>query len=84
MGRLKFTVSRKKRRWQCPKDVTLRVEAPPHDTIKKTRKRSRQIKDTLRNMDCANKKKLLESKGVIKQDSQAPEELVDIIIKGLI
>lgn len=83
-NRLKFTISRKKRRWRCPKDVTLCIDSASHETIKKTRKKSRVIKNTLRQMDCSKKKKLLEKQGVIKENSKAPEDLVDIIIKAMI
>lgn len=84
MGRIKFTVTRKKRRWECPRDVKLCIDAPDKKTINKTRKNQKKLNKSLGSMDMKKKKTLLEKNGVLKENSKAPDDIVDIMISGLV
>ena len=84
MGRFKFTVTRKRRRWECPKDVKLCIDTPDEKTMKTTRKSHKKLKLSLNSMDMKKKKQLLENKGILKENSKAPDEIVDVIISGLV
>ncbi|GIS52811.1 MAG: hypothetical protein Ct9H90mP28_5270 [Paracoccaceae bacterium] len=76
--------SRKRRRWQCTKKVNLYVETPDKLTVSKTRKKTRKTRDKIAKMDSNTKRKILEGQGVLKENSNAPQELVDIILKNLV
>tara|TARA_Y100000389_G_C17311750_1_gene438347 strand:- start:446 stop:760 length:315 start_codon:yes stop_codon:yes gene_type:complete len=84
MGLLRFTVTRKKRRWECPKDVKLCIDIPDKKTIRKTRKSQKENKKSLDSMDIKKKKSLLENNGVLKQNSKVPDDIVNIMISGLV
>ena len=76
--------SRKRRRWQCTKKVNLYVETPDKLTVSKTRKKTRRTRDKIAKMDSNTKRKILEGQGVLKENSNAPQELVDIMLKNLV
>ena len=76
--------SRERRRWQCTKKVNLYVETPDKLTVSKTRKKTRKTRDKIAKMDSNTKRKILEGQGVLKENSNAPQELVDIILKNLV
>ncbi len=76
--------SRKRRRWQCTKKVNLYVETPDKLTVSKTRKKTRKTRDKIAKMDSNTKRKILEGQGVLKENSNAPQELVDIMLKNLV
>ena len=87
MGNIKFLrnpKSRKKRRWQCPKKIQLRVETPGKVIISKTRKKTRKTRDKLDKMDSNTKRQILKNQGLLKENSNAPQELVDIMLKNLV
>ncbi len=87
MGNIKFLrnpKSRKKRRWQCQKKIQLLVETPGKVIISKTRKKTRKTREKLDKMDSNTKRKILENQGVLKENSNAPQELVDIMLKNLV
>tara|TARA_Y100000768_G_scaffold313914_1_gene248729 strand:- start:2281 stop:2544 length:264 start_codon:yes stop_codon:yes gene_type:complete len=76
--------SRKRRRWQCTKKINLYVETPDKLTVSKTRKKTRKTRDKIAKMDSNTKRKILEGQGVLKENSNAPQELVDIMLKNLV
>ena len=76
--------SRKRRRWQCTKKIHLFVETPDKLTVSKTRKKTRKTRDKLSKMDSNTKRKVLEEQGLLKDNSNAPQELVDIMLKNLV
>ena len=86
MGNIKFLrnpKSRKKRKWQCSKKIQLRVETPGKVIISKTRKNTRKTRDKLDRMDSTTKRKILENQGLLRADSNAPQDVVDIMLKNL-
>ena len=84
MGKFKFTRTKKRRFWQCPKKVHLRVDCPGKAVISKTRKKYKTTQDKLNKMDSTTKRKLLENKGILKQDSNAPQDLVSLMLSTLV
>ena len=86
MGNFKFIVKNKKtrRRWSCPKKVTLKIEGHDKATIQKTRKRTRQNKERIHKMTLVQKQQVLENNGILKHDTQAPPDLINTILTHLI
>mgnify|MGYP001181129992 FL=1 len=85
MGDFKFKRTKSRRRmWKCPKDVKLHVENPGKAIISKTRKKTRKTRQKLMAMDSTRKREILERQGVLKQDSKAPSELVNLMITNLL
>ena len=85
MRNIKFTLSNKrKKRWVCKKNVTLKIEHPDKLTIRKTRKKKRKIRERVSKMNNSEKKELLINKGVLKPESKAPEDIVNTMLDGLV
>ena len=87
MNNIKFTVknkSLKKRKWTLTKNVKVKVDNLDKNTIKKTRKKTIETINLLKKLSPFEKKDLLEKKNVIKSDSKAPVELLDIMLRNLV
>uniref|UniRef100_A0A6C0AFX3 Uncharacterized protein n=1 Tax=viral metagenome TaxID=1070528 RepID=A0A6C0AFX3_9ZZZZ len=85
MGNIKFTLSNKrKKRWVCKKNVTLKIDHPDKSTIRKTRKKTRKLRDKVSKMNNSQKRDLLINKGVLKPESKAPEDIVNTMLDGLV
>ena len=86
MGNFRFTIKNRKtkRRWTCPKSITLSIEQPTLSIISKTKKKTRHLKEKIRKMTPQEKKRILESRGIIKENSSAPQELINTMITTLI
>ena len=86
MGNFRFTIKNRKnkRRWSCSKNITLRIETPGRLTINKTKKRSRITKERIRKMGPEEKRFMLESHGLLKPNSSAPQELINTMLTTLV
>ena len=87
MGNFKFTIKnkkRKQRRWACKKNVTLQIETPGRLTINKTKKRIRATKEKILKMKPDEKKQILESQGLLKPNSSAPQDLINTMLTTLV
>ena len=81
---IQFTRKQPKRRWKCKKKIKLRIESPDKSVVSKTRKKTRKTREQLKEMDSTAKKQLLETKGILKTDSKAPNEVITLIISNLV
>ena len=66
------------------KNVTLHIETPGRLTINKTKKRIRATKEKICKMKPDEKKQLLESRGLLKPNSSAPQELINTMLTTLV
>ena len=82
---IKFTRSNKKRnRWNLKKNIKLVVNHPDKKVIAFTRKKIRKNREDILKLSDNERKNLLINRGILKLDTKAPSDLINIMVYNLI
>jgi hypothetical protein len=84
MGEFKVILSRKKTFWKLKPRVKLSVLNPNEKTIRKTRRQSKKLERKIDDMTANKKREILVNKGIIRTDSNAPESIMNTMLKALV
>ena len=84
MGKVKFTLSKRRRRWKCKTCKKLTIKHPDKNTVSNAKEKSLEVRNDISKLNNNEKKEILISKGVIRHDSKAPTELLNTMLNNLL